>query len=71
MERKTSELISSILPQCKTYNSLYYKPEGEVTACELDLLAVYDSIVILAEAKSGIYSRPARRGGLKQWCLSP
>lgn len=66
LEKKSAELIEKILPQCKIYNSLYYKPEGEESACELDLLAIYDNIVILVESKSGTYSRPAKRGGLKR-----
>ncbi len=66
LEEKSSKLIRNILPQCTIFNSLYYQPAGEETACELDLLAVYDNIVILIEAKSGIYSRPAKRGGLKR-----
>ena len=66
LEEKSSKLIKNILPQCTIYSSLYYQPAGEETACELDLLAVYDKIVILVEAKSGIYSRPAKRGGLKR-----
>lgn len=66
LENKSAELVRRILPHCEIYNSLYYKPKEEETACELDLLVLYDNIVILVEAKSGIYSRPAKRGGLKR-----
>ena len=66
LENKSAELVRRIFPHCEIYSSLYYKPKGEETSCELDLLAVYDNIVILVEAKSGIYSRPAKRGGLKR-----
>ncbi len=66
LEAKSVEIIRSLLPQCDIYSSLYYKPAGEQTACELDAIAVYDKVVIIIEAKSGIYSKPARRGGIKR-----
>lgn len=66
LEDKSAELIRAMLPQCDIHTSLYYKPENEVSPCELDAIAIYDKIVILIEAKSGIYSKPARRGGLKR-----
>lgn len=66
LEDKSKKLIKSMLPQSEIYSSLYYKPEGEDSPCELDVIAIYDKIVVLVEAKSGIYSKPARRGGLKR-----
>lgn len=64
LEDESVRLFQKILPQCKIYNSLYYYPEGNTSGCELDAIALYDNIIILIEAKSGIYTRPAKRGGL-------
>ncbi len=66
LEHESISVIKKILPQCEIYSSLFYQPEEEETPCELDALAKYDNILILVEAKSGNYSRPARRGGLKR-----
>ncbi|MGG7162207.1 YecA family protein [Clostridium ihumii] len=64
LEDESVRLFQKILPQCKIYKSLYYYPEGDTSGCELDAIALYDNIIILIEAKSGIYTRPAKRGGL-------
>lgn len=66
LEDESKRIVKKLLPQCDIYNSLYYKPAGEETACELDVMAIYDTTIVLVEAKSGIYSTSARRGGLKR-----
>lgn len=64
LEDESVRLFKKILPQCKIYSSLYYYPEGNTSGCELDAIALYDNIIILIEAKSGIYTKPAQRGAL-------
>lgn len=66
LEEESIKVISKILPQCEIYKSLFYKPENEETPCELDAMVIYDTTIVLVEAKSCIYSKPARRGGLKR-----
>ncbi|MFQ9978072.1 NERD domain-containing protein [Clostridium cadaveris] len=63
LEKETLDLLKKILPESQVYQSLYYKIGGQ--RCELDGLVVYDSNILVIEAKSGLYNRVAKRGGIK------
>lgn len=60
LEKESLELFKKILPEAQIYQSLYYKIDGQ--RYELDGLVVYDSNLLIIEAKSGLYNRAARRG---------
>lgn len=65
LENKTMELFKNMFPKASIYQSLYYNSmDGK--RCELDGLIQYDNCILLIEAKSGIYSKSAKNGGLKR-----
>ena len=64
LEEETLKIFKNTLPNSNIYQSLYYKIDGQ--RYELDGLVVYDSNILLIEAKSGIYHKSARRGGIKR-----
>ena len=68
LEMEVINTFKSILPKCKTYDSLYYyvkDDEGNDKQCELDALIIYDNNIFLIESKSGLFKVPARRGAIK------
>lgn len=68
LEKEVLETFKDILPNCKTYDSLYYyikDDEGTEKQCELDALVIYDNNIFLIESKSGLFKVPARRGAIK------
>jgi len=65
LECTTLNLFEKIFPRAVVYSSLYYSAlDGK--RCELDGLILYDNCILLVEAKSGIFSKAARNGGVKR-----
>lgn len=65
LENKTIELFKKVFPTADIYQSLYYNSlDGK--RCELDGLIQYDNCILLIEAKSGIFSKSAKNGGVKR-----
>ncbi len=65
LESETLSLLSRCLPGAQIYNNLSYSQRGEdnqINEFELDGLIIYDSVLLLVEAKAGQMSSPARRG---------
>lgn len=65
LEEKALLLIKKVFPDAQVYQSLYYiAMDGK--RCELDGLVIYDNCILLIEAKSGIYSKSAQKGGVER-----
>jgi hypothetical protein len=68
LESEVALAFKKIFPKSSTYQSLFYEVvvDGQLKKFELDCLIIYDTNIILAESKSGIYSDNARKGGVKR-----
>lgn len=71
LERKSGELLESMLPGCRVYSNLRYdfQADGETRLGEVDKLVLYDDAIFIVESKAGKFSAEARRGapkGLRQ-----
>ncbi len=64
LENITSEKIKKIMPSSEIYSNLKYKiyENNEEKECELDLLIIIDSKLLLIEAKAGIFSERSKYG---------
>lgn len=67
MERKVADLLQRIMPEASFYPSAKYKvmDEGVEREAELDLLVVYDDVILLVEAKSHKLTDADKRAGAK------
>ncbi|MFZ2455384.1 MAG: hypothetical protein WAX07_02800 [Candidatus Altiarchaeia archaeon] len=64
LERKTVQYFRDIFKEADVFGKLYYFVEenGEQKRVEIDGLVIYDNNILVIEAKSGNWSRSARRG---------
>ncbi len=60
--------LTNALPGCMSLHNLYYTvvEDGVEKRCELDGLMLFDTTLILVEAKAGTLSAPARRGSISR-----
>ncbi|MFH1374000.1 MAG: hypothetical protein ABII79_09415 [bacterium] len=68
LERTSLSSVAKALPGCNAYSNLYYtiSEEGKEKRCELDGLILFDTTLILIEAKAGTLSVQARRGSVSR-----
>ena len=68
LERLALEHLSALLPGCQRHQGLFYTTidRGVAIRTELDGLILFDDVLFLVEAKSGLFSRPARRGAAER-----
>ncbi|MFW6130486.1 MAG: NERD domain-containing protein, partial [Atribacterota bacterium] len=64
LEDKSFEYLRKILPGSEIYKNIYYREDNQ--EYETDGIIIYDSNIIIIEAKSGKFSLSAKRGGLKR-----
>ncbi|QCT94958.1 hypothetical protein FE773_07075 [Caminibacter mediatlanticus TB-2] len=61
LEDKSLELFQKILPNCEVYKSLKYGVDDEV-----DGIIIYDNNIFIVEAKSGKFSKGAKKGNVEK-----
>ena len=68
LENKALEYFKNLLPGAEVFGKLFYetKENGETKRSETDGLVLYDENLFIIEAKAGVLSVSARRGGLER-----
>ncbi len=61
LEDKSLDLFQKILPNCEVYKSLKYGVDDEV-----DGIVIYDNNIFIIEAKSGKFSKGAKKGNVEK-----
>ena len=64
LENKIYENLTKIFPKSSIFQNLSYEYRNEPR--EIDVLVQYDNKVFIFEAKSGIFTDPAKRGAIKR-----
>lgn len=62
VDQCAAEQISTLLPGCTTYLSVFSAPPGADDRFELDALVAYDDVCFLFEGKAAPLKTPSRRG---------
>ncbi len=63
-EKKVSEYLKRVFPSSLVYNNAFYRIDDK--RVEVDHLVPYCNVILIIEDKSGSFTDPAKRGGIKR-----